>query len=301
MKIGLQIPNFTWPSGPADIHKTLAQIAHTADDAGFASLWVMDHFFQIGGLERRSSLGPAEDEMLEAYTTLGYLAGLTKKATLGALVTGVIYRHPGLLVKTVTTLDVLSGGRAYFGIGAAWNERESRGLGVPFPPIKERFERLEETLQIASQMWSPNNGPYGGKYFQLAETLCSPQPIRKPHPPIMIGGMGEKKTLRLVAQYGDACNLFAGMGSDAVRTKLDVLKRHCEKLGRDYNEIEKTILGTAHLASGKQSAKDVIEECRGLAALGIRHAIFNMPNVHEIAPLEIFAKEIIPAAEALPG
>ena len=299
MKIGLQIPNFTWPSGPGEIQRTLAEIMRTADEAGFASIWVMDHFFQIGGPTRPgSSLGPAEDEMLEAYTTLGYLAGLTKRARLGALVTGVIYRHPGLLVKTVTTLDVLSGGRAYFGIGAAWNERESRGLGVPFPPLKERFERLEETLQIAQQMWSENNGSYSGKHFQLSETLCNPQPLSKPHPPIVIGGMGEKKTLRMVAQYADACNFFAGMGTDTVRAKLEVLKAHCERLGRDSAEIEKTTLSTAHLAPGKQSAKDVIEQCRGLAALGIQHAIFNMPNVHEIRPLEVFGEEIIPALAA---
>jgi F420-dependent oxidoreductase-like protein len=299
MKIGLQIPNFTWPSVPHEIHSTLAEIARTADDAGFASLWVMDHFFQIGGPERRSGLGPAEDEMLEAYTTLGYLAGVTEKAKLGTLVTGVIYRHPGLLVKTVTTLDVLSGGRAYFGLGAAWNERESRGLGVPFPAIKERFERLEETLQITRQMWSDDNGPYNGRQFQLAETLCNPQPLSKPRPPIMIGGMGERQTLRLVAQYGDACNLFAGAGLDTLRRKLDVLKSHCDRLGRNYSAIEKTTLGTAHLAPGQQDPKDVIAQCQALAALGIQHAIFNMPNVHEIKPLEVFGKQIIPPVMSL--
>jgi F420-dependent oxidoreductase-like protein len=298
LKIGLQIPNFTWPSGPGGIHSTLAEIARNADEAGFASIWVMDHFFQIGGPEHRAGLGPAEDEMLEAYTTLGYLAGITRIARLGVLVTGVIYRHPGLLVKTVTTLDVLSGGRAYFGLGAAWNERESRGLGVPFPPIRERFERLQETLQITQQMWSGNNGAYAGKHFHLAETLCSPQPISRPHPPIMIGGMGEKKTLRLVAQYADACNLFAGIGPDGLRNKLDVLRRHCEALRRNYDDIEKTVLKTIHIASGRQTAKDIIEDCSSLAALGIQQAIFNMPNVHEIAPLEIFAREIIPAVAA---
>jgi F420-dependent oxidoreductase-like protein len=293
MKIGLQIPSFTWPSGPPEIHAKLAEIARAADQAGFSSLWVMDHFFQIRGV------GPAENEMLECYSTLSYLAGLTHNVKLGALVTGVIYRYPGLLVKTVTTLDVLSGGRAYFGVGAAWNEQESRGLGVPFPPLKERFERLEETLQITRQMWSGETGPYNGKYYQLERTLCSPQPLTRPHPPIMIGGMGEKKTLRLVAQYADACNLFGRAGSDTLRLKLDVLKAHCDKLGRDYDQIEKTALGSAHLASGQMSVKDVIEQCRGLAALGIQHAIFNMPNVHEITPIEVFGKEIIPAVKAL--
>jgi len=183
MKIGLQIPNFTWPGGPKVIHSKLAEIARTADQAGFSSLWVMDHFFQIGRPNNQSGLGPAEDEMLEGYSTLSYLTGFTQKVTLGTLVTGVVYRHPGILIKTVTTLDVLSGGRAYLGIGAAWNEREAHGLGVPFPPVKERFERLEETLQIARQMWSDNNGSYSGKHYQLTETLCSPQPLSKPHPP----------------------------------------------------------------------------------------------------------------------
>jgi F420-dependent oxidoreductase-like protein len=294
MKIGLQVPNFTWPAGPGEIHTTLAEIARTADSAGFASLWVMDHFFQIGGRDSRNSLGPAEDPMLEAYSALGYMAGFTKNARLGAMVTGVVYRHPGILIKTVTTLDVLSGGRAYFGVGAAWNERESRGLGVPFPPVKERFERLEETLQIARQMWSPDNGPYAGKYFQLAETLCSPQPLTQPHPPILIGGMGEKKTLRLVAQYADACNLFAGAQTEALSHKLDVLKAHCDRLGRDYDTIEKTALATVNIAPGQRTAKDVIDQCRSLAALGIQHVIFNMPNVHEIKPLETFGREIIP-------
>ena len=277
----------------------LAEIARTADEQGFASIWVMDHFFQIGTADRSRGLGPAEDEMLESYSALAYMAGFTKRATLGALVTGVIYRYPGLLVKTVTTLDVLSGGRAVLGLGAAWNEREAHGLGVPFPPVKERFERLEEALQIAKQMWSDNNGPYIGKYFQLAETLCIPQPVTKPRPPILIGGIGEKKTLRLVAQYADACNIFARMGNDTVQRKLDILKRHCEKVGRDYNEIEKTTLSNVHLAPGRMTAKDVIEECRDLAALGVQHCIFNMPNVQDIKPLEIFGREIIPVVAGL--
>jgi F420-dependent oxidoreductase-like protein len=289
MKIGLQVPSFTWPGGPAQIRSKLAEIARTADDAGFASLWVMDHFFQI------QNVGPAENEMLESYSTLSYLAGLTQKVKLGTLVTGVIYRYPGLLVKTVTTLDVLSGGRAYFGIGAAWNEQESLGLGVPFPPLAERFRRLEEALQIARQMWSDNNGPYNGRYYQLAATLNSPQPLSKPHPPILIGGTGEKKTLRLVAQYADACNLFARLGVDGVRAKLDILKQHCDTVGRDYADIEKTTLSTAYLAAGQMSTSDVLKECRALADLGIQHAIFNMPNVHEIKPLETFGREIIPA------
>jgi F420-dependent oxidoreductase-like protein len=299
MKIGLQIPNFTYPDGPKKLGSNLAEIARTADNVGFSSIWVMDHFFQIGSRDRSMGLGPAEDEMLEGYSTLSYLAGITKKVTLGTLVSGVVYRHPGILVKTVTTLDVLSGGRAYLGIGAAWNEREARGLGVPFPSVKERFEQLEETLQIAKQMWSNNNGAYMGKHFQLAETLCNPQPLSKPHPRILIGGSGEKKTLQLVAKYADACNLFARMGTEVVRNKLDILKKHCEEVGRNYTEIEKTALSTVHLAPGKMTVKNVLEECQALAKLGITHVIFNMPNVHEIEPLEIFGQEIIPELAGL--
>jgi F420-dependent oxidoreductase-like protein len=299
MKISLQVPNFTYPGGPSQLSAALADIARAADEAGFYGLWVMDHFFQIGGRDRQSTLGPPEDEMLECYSTLSYFAGLTRRVKLGTLVTGVVYRFPGILVKTVTTLDVLSGGRAYFGLGAAWNELESRSLGVPFPPPKERLEREEETLQIALQMWSGNDGPYNGRYYHLERTLCSPLPLSKPHPPIMIGGMGEQKTLRLVAQYGDACNLYARMGADTISKKLDVLKRHCDKVGRNYDDIEKTTLGTVHVASGKATPTDVIEECRSLRSLGIQHCIFNMPNTHEITPIETFGKDIIPAVAEL--
>src|SRR3712207_2837972 len=203
MRIGLQIPSFTWPEGTGEIGPKLAHIGKTADEAGFASLWGMDHFFQIRGV------GSVEEPMLESYSALSYLAGVTERAKLGTLVTGVIYRYPGILVKTATTLDVLSGGRAYLGIGAGWNEREALGLGVPFPSTNERFERLEEALQIAHQMWSGEVAPYHGKHYHLEETLNSPQALSNPHPPVMIGGMGEKKTLRLVAKYADACNLFA--------------------------------------------------------------------------------------------
>ncbi len=299
MRIGLQVPNFTYPSGPSQLGSTLADIARAADEAGFYSLWVMDHFFQIGSRDRSSGLGPPEDEMLESYSTLSYFAAVTQRIKLGALVTGVIYRHPGILIKTVTTLDVLSGGRAYFGLGAAWNETESRGLGVPFPPPRERLDREEETLQIALQMWSGDDRPYNGKYYQLARPLCRPLPLSKPHPPIMIGGAGERRALRLVAQYGDACNLFARMGDDVVRHKLEVLKRHCDEVGRDYGDIERTTLSTVHLAPDKMSPRDVIDECRRMSALGIQQCIFNMPNVHEITPLETFGKHIIPAVAGL--
>lgn len=289
MRIGLQIPSFTWPGGAAALAPTLANIVTTAEDAGFYSVWVMDHFFQI------EIVGPAELEMMESYSTLSYIAALTKRVRLGALVTGVIYRYPGLLVKTVNTLDVLSGGRAYMGIGAAWFEREAKGLGVPFPPLAERFERLEEALQIAHQMWSEDNGAFTGQHYQLAETLSVPQPLSKPHPPIMIGGMGEHKTLHMVAQYADACNLFARAGAAVIQQKLDVLKIHCDALGRDYETIERTGLATVHIAAGQMSAGDIIAFCRELAGAGIQHLILNMPNISEIAPLEIFGREIIPA------
>src|SRR6185437_10285782 len=258
-------------------------------DAGFASIWVMDHFFQI------AMMGAPEEPMLESYSTLSYLAGATKRVKLGTMVTGVVYRHPGILVKTVTTLDVLSGGRAYLGIGAAWNEQEARGLGIPFPPLKERFERLEEALRITKQMWAGTAAPYHGTYYQLEQPLNSPQPISRPHPPILIGGGGEKKTLRLVAQYADACNLFSHGGVEAVRAKLAILRSHCDAMGRSYDAIERTTLGTVNLAPGSMSADQVIGLCKDLASIGIQQAIFNMPNVHEIAPLEVFGREIIPA------
>ncbi|MCU0513558.1 MAG: LLM class F420-dependent oxidoreductase [Anaerolineae bacterium] len=289
MKIGLQIPRFNWDGVPGTLATTLAQIARTADAAGFASLWVMDHFFQI------QMIGAAEEPMLEGYSALNFLAGVTQQARLGTLVTGVIYRHPGVLVKTVNTLDVLSGGRAYLGIGAAWFEREAAGLGIPFPPLKTRFEMLEETLQIAHQMWSGTVQPFHGQHYHLAETLNQPPALSRPHPPILIGGMGETKTLRLVAQYADACNLFAAVGPDVLRHKLETLQRHCDSLKRDWAGIEITTLDTVHLAPGAQSAADVIAQCRRLADLGVQHAIFNLPNVESITPLEIFGREIIPA------
>ncbi len=287
MKIGLQVPNFTWNGGPAAIGAKLAEIARTADEGGFHSLWVMDHFFQI------PPVGPAELDMLEGYSALSYFAALTKTVKLGTMATGVIYRYPGILVKTVTTLDVLSGGRAYLGIGAGWFEREAKGLGVPFPPISVRFHLLEEALQIAKQMWSGSTEAYHGQHYRLAETLGRPLPLSRPHPPILVAGGGEKKTLKLVAQYADACNLFGN--AEMVRPKLDILKRHCDDAGRDYSEIEVTTLGTAHLAPGQMTPSDLIAHCKALADIGVHHALFNMPNVQDITPLETFAKEIIPA------
>ena len=293
MRLGLQIPSFTWPDGPAALAARLRAIAQAADEGGFASLWVMDHFFQI------PPVGPAERDMLEGYSALAFLAATTRRATLGTLVTGVSYRHPGILVKTVSTLDVLSGGRAVLGIGAAWFEREHAGLGVPFPPLGERFERLEEALLVAKQMWSGRVAPFEGRHYRLAETLCVPQPLRRPHTPILIGGMGEKRTLRLVARHADACNLFSYQGPAEVGRKLDVLRRHCDAERRDFDAIERTTLGTVQLAPGKQSPSDVIRELGALAKVGVQHAIVNLPNVHEVAPVERLAREVLPEVAGL--
>jgi F420-dependent oxidoreductase-like protein len=289
VKLGLQIPCFSWPGGAERIAPTLELIGQSAEEAGFSSLWVMDHFFQI------EMIGKPEEPMLESYSTLNYLAGVTKRIRLGALVTGVIYRYPGILVKTATTLDVLTGGRAYFGVGAAWFEREAVALGVPFPPLKERFEQLEETVQIALQMWSGKVAPYNGKHYRLAETLCSPQPISKPHPPIMIGGVGEKRTLPLVAKYADACNLYASENLELVRAKLEVLRRHCDALGRSFEEIERTAIGSIDLRHGAMRARDAIDYCRRVSAAGIQHFIISMTGDHELTPIELMRKEIIPA------
>jgi F420-dependent oxidoreductase-like protein len=289
MKVGLQISQFKYPDA---ISPTFASLVRAADESGYASLWVMDHFFQI------EHIGPAEDPMLEGYSALSFAAGITSHVTLGTLVTGVTYRHPGLLAKTVTTLDVLSGGRAYLGIGAAWFEREHLGLGVPFPPVAERFERLEETLQIVKQMWADNTKPFTGKHYRLNEPINHPAAVSSPHPPIMIGGGGEQKTLRLVAQYADACNLFS---IPELPRKLDVLKGHCETLGRDYAEIEKTTILTAPLAldgSGAQTAADVLATLRQQAALGIDQVILSIPALSDPGLVTMIGHEVVkPARE----
>jgi F420-dependent oxidoreductase-like protein len=290
MKFGITIPRFLAPGGDAGIASELAGIARDADQAGLDSLWVMDHFFQI------PPVGVAEEPMLEGYATLSYVAGITERISLGTLVTGVTYRHPGLLVKTVTTLDVLSGGRAWLGIGAGWYEREHLGLGVPFPPVSERFERLEETLQIAQQMWSGVVGPYEGKHYQLAETLSQPMPLSTPRPRIMIGGGGEQKTLRLVARYADACNLFAMPGEEglsALSHKLDVLRAHCGAEGRPFEIIEKTVIGPAPLRAEHQMAMapDAVPAFVGqLDGLGIDHYI--VPIVDR-GSLDLLLNEVV--------
>jgi F420-dependent oxidoreductase-like protein len=297
MRVGLQVPNFTWPGGQENLGDAFGLIAERAERVGFYSLWVMDHFFQIRGL------GPPENEMLEGWSALAFAAGRTNHIKLGTMVTGVSYRHPGILVKTATTLDVLSHGRAYLGIGAAWNEQEHRGLGVRFPPIRERFERLEETLKIARQMWSGDDRPFDGKHYQLERPLSSPQAVQKPHPPILIGGGGERKTLRLVAQYGDACNLFARIGKEEMQHKLDVLRAHCQAVGRPYEEIEKTTLDSLHITrdgrDGTMTPAAVLDYLGSLGSMGIDHAIFSMPNVSDLEPFDLLITEIIPEASKI--
>jgi F420-dependent oxidoreductase-like protein len=296
MRCGLQVSYFSWPGAPASIGPTFGRIARNAEGAGLSSLWVMDHFFQIG------SIGPPELDMLEGYTALAFAAGQTSRIELGTLVTGVTYRHPGLLAKTVTTLDVLSGGRAWLGIGAAWNEDEHRGLGVPFAPAGERLERLEEALQICLQMWEGDDSPYAGRHYQLGRPLNVPQSLRRPHPPILIGGGGEKKTLRLVARYADACNLFdTGLGPEGMPRKLDILRGHCQDLGRDYAEIEKTTLarvnlgatgGTAPSGEPLATVAETVDRFGRLSEAGIDTVILSMGNDTDDVAYELVAEVV---------
>jgi F420-dependent oxidoreductase-like protein len=287
MKVGMQVSNFSVPRGPAALARELASVARTADDAGFGYIAVADHFLQA------RQVGPPEMEMLEAYTTLGYLAACTSRAALIAVVTGAVFREPGILAKIVTTLDVLSGGRAWLGIGAAWDAREARSLGIPFPPRAERFERLEETLQICLQMWRGDESPYGGKHYQLERPLNSPQSLSRPHPPVLIGGIGEKKTLRLVAQYADACNFPSTERDNA--GKLDILRRHCEAVGRDYDTVYKTAYYAYDTSRGAQR---IVDDLGALAELGFQAAIGRVENVWDVTPLEVIGEEIIPVVAA---
>jgi F420-dependent oxidoreductase-like protein len=287
MKFGLQINNFTWPGGPAAIGPTLARITRTADDAGFDSIWVMDHFFQIRGL------GPPEAPMLEGLTALGFMAAHSEKARIGLMVGGIHYRPPGLWIKAHTTLDVLSGGRAWFGIGAAWNEEESAGLGFPMPPLGERFRWLEETLQMAYAMWSGGSGSgeaFDGTHVHASRLLNSPQSISRPRVPIMIGGGGERKTLRLVAQYADACNVFGG--PERIAHKYAVLREHCERLGRPYDEIEKSTLQSVDL--DRESPDEIVERFGALGEAGAQHVLFSLRGVSDTARLERMGAEVLP-------
>ena len=305
MRIGIGLTRFPWPA--EEIGPVITHLAQTADEAGFDSLWVMDHFFQI----RISGL-PPESPMPEAYATLAYLGGVTRRIRLGTLVTSVAYRHPGVLVKAVTSLDVLTGGRMIFGVGAGapWNVApagpgtafEAEGLGIPFPSLAERFERLEELLQIAHQMWRGDQSPYDGKHYRLVRPLNSPNSLQRPHPPILIGGSGERKTLRLVARYGDACNLFDLPGTgfrDNLGRKLDVLRRHCAEAGRDYAEISKTVASVADLGEDRQAGLAALTgHIRELAALGLDHVLLSPARAWDEATLEAIAS-VLPELHAI--
>ncbi|MFJ8687805.1 LLM class F420-dependent oxidoreductase [Micromonospora wenchangensis] len=288
MRLGLHYWNYSTPSDPAAIAPTLIETATIAEQAGVGSFTVMDHYFQM------EAMAPAGEPMLEAYTTLGFVAARTSRMTLGVLVTGVMYRYPGLLAKIVTTLDVLSGGRARLGIGASWYEREQRGLGVPVVPVAERFERLEETLRICRQMWSDDNGPFEGRHYRLAETLNSPQPLQRPHPPVMIGGSGEKKTLLLVARYADACNLF-GSSPAEVAHKLDVLRGHCAAEGRDYDTVDKTVIV---MRPPLADVDAFLADVAGYAALGVTE-VQVIPDRHPVEFTHRIADEVLPKLTAI--
>jgi len=292
MKIGLQIPSFTWPGGDAAIGSTLASVTEAADTVGFDSLWVMDHFYQIRGV------GRPEEPMLEGWSALAFMAAHSKKATLGLMVGGVHYRQAGLWAKAATTLDVLSGGRAYLGIGAAWNEEESHGLGFPMPPLGVRFEILEETLQIVHAMWQGERGsgePFHGKHFQAERLLNSPQALTKPHPRIIIGGGGEQKTLRLVAKYADACNVFGG--PDQLTHKFAVLRERCAEVGRPFEEIERTNL--AHVDLSQQAPAQVVARFQLLANVGVQHVILNLTNADDLRNIETLGRDVLPQVHAI--
>jgi alkanesulfonate monooxygenase len=283
MKLGVHVADFTFPGGPATLADDLTRIAEATEANGFARLSVMDHVWQI------SVVGPEDHDMLEAYTALGFLAARTTKVELLAWVTAVVYREPGLLAKLVSTVDVLSGGRAMLGIGAAWNEPEARGLGLPFPPTAERFERLEEALQICLQMWSADDGPYRGRHYTLERTLNVPQPLRRP--PILIGGAGERKTLRLVAKYAQACNLFA---TPELPHKLAVLREHCEREGRDYDDIEKTVMAALDVGPDGEHVDAVLATLCGLADQGVAHVHSRIPQVWDLRQLSILGERVVP-------
>jgi F420-dependent oxidoreductase-like protein len=295
MRLGLQLPSFSFPGGTPGMRAHLVEIAEAAEAADFESLWVMDHLYQ---LPEDTGWGGPEEPMLESYSTLGFLAGLTSRIRLGALVGCAVFRPPALLVKTATTVDVLSGGRLTFGIGAGWYQREAIGLGLPWPQRRERFARLEETLRIAHQLWADDRSPFSGRYNEMAEPIIRPQPLARPHPPIMIGGNGERRTLRLVARYADACN-FLVLEPDEIRAKLAILRAHCDDIGRDFDEIEITALDEVDLRPGRMTASDVVARARAQADAGVQHLIVNMPDVSDVRHLELIGREVVPALEAI--
>jgi F420-dependent oxidoreductase-like protein len=291
MRVGLQLPHFR-PSTPQTMGRWFAEIAQAADSSGFYSMFVMDHFFQIGRW-----LGEPENPMVEGYTTLGYLAGVTQHLKLGLMVGAVIYRYPAVVIKSISTLDVLSGGRAYFSIGAAWNEYESVSLGLYFPPLKERFEQLEDILRMAHHMWSADTSAFKGKHVYATYPYNNPQPLSKPHPPILIGGMGRTKTLRYIAQYGDACNFFAGAGDESLKEHLAILRTHCAEVGRPYEEIEKTTLLT--IRPNEQSMEQIYQQIAHLNELGFSHAIMNVNGDYTPQLIEELAQKVVQPAAAL--
>jgi F420-dependent oxidoreductase-like protein len=292
MRLGLQLPSFSYPGGTPELRSHLVEIAQAAEAAGFDSLWVMDHLFQ---LPEDTGWGGPDEPMLEAYATLGFLAGVTSRIRLGALVGCTMFRQPGLLLKTATTVDVLSGGRLTFGIGAGWYEREARGLGIPWPDRRERFARLEEVLRLAHQVWRDDRrSAFDGQHYTLAEPIIRPRPLAQPHPPIMVGGNGERRTLRLVAQYADACN-FLVLEPHEVRARIEVLRRHCDEVGRTIGDIEITALDEVDLRPGRMSTADVAARAREQVAAGVQHLIVNMPDVWDVRYLERLGRDVVPS------
>lgn len=297
MRLGIQVDRFTYPGGDPAIAPVFGEVATRAEAAGFSSLWTMDHLMQL------PHVGAIDEPIPDAYTTLAWAAAKTSRIELGTLVSSVTFRPPAVLIKQVTSLDVLSGGRAWLGIGAGWFEREHTGLAVPFPSLSERFEMLEENVQIAKQMWRGDTGPFAGKHYQMTETISRPLPLRKPHPPILIGGGGERKTLRLVAKYADACNLVAFRGHEELQHKLGVLRQHCEAEQRPYDEIRKTALDLLHVsrdgANGTISPSQAIDRMGALSEIGIEETMVKVPNLADLGVFDIFGEEIIPAVSKL--
>ena len=292
MKLGLQISSFTWPGGDAAIGETLASICRAADDAGFSSIWVMDHLIQI------RSVGEIEEPMLEGMTTLGFMAANTRRARLGLMVGAVPYREPGLWIKATTTLDVLSGGRAWLGIGAAWNIEEARSLGIPFPDLPDRFRLLDDTLRMARQAWrgERDSGPFTGRVVKAERVMISPQQLSRPRIPILVGGGGERTTLRLVARYADACNIFGA--PEMLLHKFDVLRRHCDAVGRDYDTIEKTNLSTVSITAdgsrGSLTPSAFVDRLGNWAEAGSHHTIVSIRGVSDLSKIELIGRDVIP-------